>query len=108
MGVTPTSVFGASGLSQTTKNDIGSMVPSGVTILGPDGRAWTMSGSWLFDRDIAEKVLAHLYIEGVADLVDPEVLAYHVRLITEQRNNAIEALPDAARRGALREAPKEG
>jgi hypothetical protein len=95
------------GLALDDENDIDSMAPMGITILGPDGKEWWMSGSWLYDPEIAEKALAHLYIEGVADLVDPEMLADHVRLITEQRNHAIEALPDAARRGELRRAPRE-
>jgi hypothetical protein len=95
------------GLVLDDEDDIGSMAPMGLTILGPDGKAWWMSGSWLYDPEIWQKALAHLYIEGVADLVDPDELAHHVGLITEQRNNAIVALPDAARRGELRWVPKE-
>jgi hypothetical protein len=82
-------------------------MPRGQTFLGPDGKAWTMSGSWLYNKEIAVMALARLYIEGVADLVDPEMLAHHVRLITEQRDHACEALPDAARRGELRWVAKE-
>ena len=88
------------------EDDIDKYFVGGLTVLGPDGKEWWISGSWLYDPEIWEKALAHLYIEGVADLVDPEMLADHVQLITEQRNNAIEALPDAARRGELRRAPK--
>jgi hypothetical protein len=52
-----------------------------------------------------EMALTHLYIEGVADLVDPDALAEQVKAITWQRDAAICALPDAARRGNLRRAP---
>ena len=77
-----------------------------TTILGPDGKAWTMSANRNFhDREIAERALTHIYIEGVADLVDPEMLADQVELITQQRDRAIFALPDAARRGELRHVP---
>jgi hypothetical protein len=67
-----------------------------TTILGPDGKAWTMSANPNFhDREIAERALTHLYVEGVADLVDPETLADRVKLITRQRDEGIFALPDA-------------
>jgi hypothetical protein len=73
-----------------------------TTMLGPDGKAWTMSANPNFhDREIAERALTHRYIGGVADLVDPETLADRVELITRQRDEAIFALPDAARRGEL-------
>ena len=80
-----------------------------TTILDPDGKAWTMSANPVFhDREIAERALTHLYIEGVADLVDPETLADQVKLITRQLDEAIFVLPDAARRGELRRSPEGG
>ena len=51
------------------------------------------------------RALTDLDIEGVADLVDPGSLREQVELITRQRDAAIFALPDAARRGELREVP---
>jgi hypothetical protein len=91
------------------ESDILKYFPGAITTLGPDGKVWEISGNndW-HDRDIWEKALAHLYIEGVADLVDSESLAHHVELITASRDSAILALPDAARRGELRRAPAEG
>jgi hypothetical protein len=72
------------------------------TFIGPDGKLWRFPSSPLCDRDIAVSALTHLYLEGVADLVDSESLAEQVMLITGQRDGAIFALPDAARRGELR------
>jgi uncharacterized protein YfcZ (UPF0381/DUF406 family) len=80
-----------------------------TTILGPDGKDWTMSTNRNFhDREIAERALTHLYIEGVADLVDPEALADRIELITRQRDEAIFALADAARHGELRRTKEDG
>ena len=67
------------------------------SIIGPDGQLWTFPSNPRYDRDIAVNALSHLYIEGVADRVDPASLAEQVNLITMQRDNAIYALPDAAR-----------
>ena len=59
------------------------------------------------DREIVEMALTHLYIEGVTDLVDPDVLAEQVKVITEEKNRAIWALADAARRGDLGQVQEE-
>ena len=83
------------------------ITPGTSTIMGPDGRAWTfVANPNIYDPEVAEKALSLLYIEGVADLVDPDSLREQVKLITEQRDGAIFALPDAARRGELREMPE--
>jgi hypothetical protein len=42
------------------------------TFIGPDGKLWRFPSSPLCDRDIAVSALTHLYLEGVADLVDPK------------------------------------
>jgi hypothetical protein len=77
------------------------------TFLGPDGKFWTFPSSPnFFDHEIAERALSHLYLEGVADLVDARLLAEQVASITRQRDGAIYGLVDAARRGELRENPK--
>jgi hypothetical protein len=78
-----------------------------TTIFGPDGRAWTFPANPnLYDIEIMERALSHLYIEGVAELVDAEVLVEQVHAITTQRDAAIFALLDAARRGELRQEPE--
>jgi hypothetical protein len=60
-----------------------------------------------YDRHIAVMALAHLYIDGVADLVDPDALAKQVEFIVTQRDEAIRALPETARKGELRQLPEE-
>jgi len=77
------------------------------TFLGPDGKLWTFPSSPnFFDHEIAERALTILYLEGVADLVDAAALADQVSFIIRQRNEVIHGLPDAARRGELRENPE--
>ncbi len=84
------------------------IIPGTTTIVGPDGKAWTHTANPNFyDDEIVETALYLLYFEGLADLVDPEALFERVEAITTQRNHAIYALPDAARRGDLRKAPEE-
>jgi hypothetical protein len=76
------------------------------TFLGPDGTLWTFPSSPnLFDRDIVETALAVLYLEGAAGLVDARSLAERVSFITRQRNEAVDGLAHATRRGELREPP---
>jgi hypothetical protein len=77
------------------------------TILGPDGKAWTFSNRNIHDPEIVKKALTHLYIEGVADLVDPDRLAEQVKVITQEKDGAIFGLADAARRGDLRHPQKD-
>lgn len=84
-----------------------SITPGTSTIMGPDGKVWRFPyNPNFYDREIVERALTHLYIENVADLVDPDSLCEQVKLITRQRDEAIFALPDAARRGELREVPE--
>ena len=84
-----------------------SIIPGTSTIMGPDGKIWRFPyNPNFYDREIAEKALTHLYIEDVADLVDPDSLCEQVKLITSQRDQAIFALPEAARRGELRGVPE--
>jgi hypothetical protein len=73
------------------------------SFMGPDGQLWTFPSNPRYDRDIAVNALSHLYIEGVADRVDPASLAKQVKLITMKRDDAIYSLSDAARRGDLRQ-----
>ena len=73
------------------------------SIVGPDGQLWKFPANPRYDCDIAVNALSRLYIEGVADCVDPASLARQVNIITSQRDSAIYALPDAARRGDLRQ-----
>src|SRR5271157_3702058 len=77
------------------------------TILGPDGKAWTFSNHNIHDPEIVKKALTHLYVEGVVDLVDPDVLAEQIRVITQEKDGAIFRLADAARRGDLSQAQKD-
>jgi hypothetical protein len=82
------------------------LFPGARTILGPDGRAWTMdTNPASYDSEVADRALARLYIEGVADLIDPETLAEQIQFIVEQRDAAIDALPNAVRRGEVRRKP---
>jgi len=71
------------------------------TYIGPDGKVWEFPGQFA-DPEIMKHALLHLYIQEVADLVDPSTLADRVSAITEQRDQAIFSLPDAARRGDLK------
>lgn len=74
-----------------------------TTIIGPDGRAWNFSDALrLDDSKIVETALTCLYLDGVADLVDPDMLAERLQAITMQKALAMSNLPDAARRGDLR------
>jgi hypothetical protein len=78
------------------------------TFIGPDGKVWTFTANPNFyDHQIARMALAHLYIDGVADLVDAEALKERVEMIVTQRDGAIYALPDAARRGELRQSAED-
>jgi hypothetical protein len=77
------------------------------TIVGPDGKIWTFSSHPAsHDPGIVELALFELYTEGVADLVDPGALADQLEVISNQKNDAIRALSDAARRGDLRRSPQ--
>jgi len=88
-----------------TSDDEANWITGGVTtILGPDGRGWTFPVSF-HESEIIAMALAHLYIEGVSDLVDPDALAEQLRVITSEKNRAIWALADAARRGDLQQGP---
>jgi hypothetical protein len=79
----------------------------GMTILGPDGRVWKFSSNEsVHERRIVEMALTHLYIEGVAHLVDPDALKEQVGVITSQRNHAVWALAEAGGRGELRRVPE--
>ena len=83
------------------------ITPGRRTIIGPDGKIWTYPTNFNFyDDEIAERTLTHLYIEEVADLVDPDSWREQVKLITTQRDQAIFAVCDAARQGELRQVPE--
>ena len=72
-----------------------SIFPGTSTIMGPDGKIWTFPyNPNFFDREIAERAPTHLYIEGVADLVDPDSLC-------EQVNSS----PDNGTKQSLRSMP---
>ena len=92
-------------------------------ILSYDACLWSVAftsddeGKWVgLDLPIESQLLrarnrgdgqTDLYIGGVADLVDPDVLAERLKVITMKMNEAIWALADAARRGYLRQLPQE-
>jgi hypothetical protein len=76
-----------------------------ATFIGPDGRLWRFS-SYLSD-EIIKRALTRLYLEGVADLVDEDVLADQVLDIVSEKDEAVQdeailELSDAVRRGDLR------
>jgi hypothetical protein len=88
-----------------TSNDEANTITGGVrTILGPDGKVWAFPVS-SHERQIIEMALTHLYIEGLSDLVDPDVLEEQLEVITSEKNRAVLALADAARRGELQQVP---
>jgi hypothetical protein len=62
----------------TSDDEANRITERGSTILGPDGRAWTFPVSFP-ESELIEMALAHLYIEGVSDLVDPDALAEQLR-----------------------------
>lgn len=76
------------------------------TIIGPDGKVWTFE-FYAHDLDSIEEALYYLYDEEISDLVNPEALADRIRDITQSRVRAVQALPDAARRGELQRNSEE-
>lgn len=78
-------------------------IPGTATIVGPDGKVWTyVANPTVYDDEILKVVLIHLYLERVADLVDPDSLFERVEFMTRQRDEAIVSFLDEARRGELR------
>jgi hypothetical protein len=56
-----------------------SIFPGTTAIMGPDGKSWTFPYiPNFYDREIVERALTHLYIEGVADLFHPDSLCEQV------------------------------
>ncbi len=79
-----------------------------TTIVGPDGRTWTFSSNANFhDLEIMKMALILIYTEDVADLVEPDVLAEQVRVITARMNESIRARAEAARRADLQQVPEQ-
>jgi hypothetical protein len=94
-------------VSQIPDDEVHMVFPGMRTIIGPEGKIWKYPANPnFFDDEIALRTLTHLYIEQVADLVDPDSWREQVELITTQRDRAIVAVCDAARRGDLRQAAK--
>lgn len=75
-----------------------------TTILGPDGQEFEFPNSMMVgggNHEVAIEALTFIYLEGVADLVDPDDLVDAIGGILIETHRASAGLVEAARRGEL-------
>lgn len=72
-------------------------------IVGPDRRLWVFSSNpGIHDFGLVDRTLSALYSEGLQSVVDPDLLAEALQVMTAQRREAERGLIEQAKAGELR------
>jgi hypothetical protein len=75
----------------------------GAWLVGPDAQVFSISSNLgIHDWDLAERLLARIYREGIGGAVDPGVFAERLRRLTEEREALVSEVLTEARAGSLR------
>lgn len=84
----------------------GMVEPGGGWLVGPDGKAFSISSNpGIHDRDLAARLLNRMYEDGIAHAVEPAVFASRLQEVTHQRETLADEVLREARAGALRTKP---
>lgn len=75
----------------------------GAWLVGPDAQVFSISSNpGIHDWELAKRLLAAIYREGVAVAVDPGIFADRLRRLTEEREALVSEVLAEAKAGSLR------